>query len=146
MAGRFHSVRRYESQRETPEKEAQEGTASSWWLSMAHPFLISFHNFGVGVTGAVAGVCASRAEVLASPSARYLLSSHCSPSIGHPFFGKPAATLRPADFHPAVRFGWNWPIVRYYGGSDKQTDRQLCLVRLVSFGNQAKNNTMMNRA
>lgn len=96
--------------------------------------------------GVAAGVCAGRAGVRASPRNQAAAQLPLQPLHRPPAFGKPAATSHPADFYPAVKFGWNRPIVRYYGGSDKQTDRQQGPICLVSFGNQAKNNTMMNRA
>lgn len=144
MAGRFLSVHRYK--RETPKRKACERTVGSQWLLMACPFPLSSHNFGIEARGAVAGVCAGCAEVLASP--RNPAAAQLPLQLLHqpPAFGKLTATSHPRDFYPAVKFGWNWPMVCYYGGSDKQWDRQCGLICLVSFGNQAKNNRLMNSA
>lgn len=114
---------------------------------MAHPFPIPVDvRFDVRLIGAVVGVCDSRAKVLASPRNQAAARLPLQPLHQLLTFGKLAATSHPADFHPSVKFGWNWPIVCYYRGSDKQTDRQHGLIRLVSFGNQSKNNPSMNRA
>lgn len=50
------------------------------------------------------------------------------------------------DLNPVGKLGCDWPVVLSYGCSYKQTDRPCGLMCLVSFGNRAQNNTVMNRA
>lgn len=54
--------------------------------------------------------------------------------------------LLSVDLNPIGKLGCDWTVMLSYGCNDKQTDRPCGLVCLVSFGNWAKNNTVMNRA